>query len=175
MKKILFYAAATCVAFMASCGGGSKEAGKAEKAVDDEAFYATQPVVSGQYRAFSYDITGGNNPRKGKFDGRLLVSLSPSDPCGMYVYENGNRAKIDYKIVLKAPFEKGDSGVYKTVDTRDLPVTISSDSLGYVLSFEKKGTDATTQIKIGFEKDPMSTGTAIEMMERISTAMQKNK
>lgn len=175
MRKFLYFAAAAFVAVMASCGGGSKESAKADKAVDDEAFYATQPVVSGQYRAFSYDITGGTNPRKGKYDGRLIVSLSPSEPSGMYVYENGNRAKIDYKIVLSAPFEKGDSGVYKTVDAHNLPVTISSDSLGYVLQFEKKSGDTQSQIKIGFEKDPMSTGSALEMMEKMSAAIQKNK
>ncbi len=174
MKKFLYFAAAACMVAMASCGGGSKDA-KSDKAVDDEAFYATQPVVSGQYRAFSYDIVGGNNPRKGKYDGRLLMALSPSEPCVMYVYENGNRAKIDYKIVLNAPFEKGDSGVYKTVDAHNLPVTISSDSLGYVLAFEKKSGDAETHIKIGFEKDPMSTASALEMMERIASQMQKNK
>ncbi|MDE5880311.1 MAG: hypothetical protein K2H60_01150 [Muribaculaceae bacterium] len=176
MKTIRFFAAAACMALMASCGGGAKENSTAsEKAVDDDAFYATQPVVSGQYRAVSYDIIGGANPRKGKFDGRLLISLSPTDPSGMYVYENGNRTKIDYKIVLKTPFEKGDSGVYKTLDVNDLPVTISSDSIGYVLSFEKNSGDKQSQIKIGFEKEPMSTGSALEMMERITTALQKNK
>lgn len=175
MKKFLFYAMAAFMAVMVSCGGGSKDSGKAEKAVDDAAFYATQPIVSGQYRAYNYDITGIATPRKGKFDGRLLVSLSPSDPCGMYVYENGNRAKIDYKIVLKAPFEKGDSGIYKTVDAHNLPVTLTPDSLGYILAFERKSGDGQAQIKIGFEKDPMSTGTALEIMERISAAIQKNK
>lgn len=176
MKTIRFFAAAAFMALMASCGGGSKEnSAAAEKAIDDDAFYATQPVVSGQYRAVSYDITGGNNPRKGKYDGRLIISLSPSEPSGMYVYENGNRAKIDYKIVLKTPFEKGDSGIYKTLDVNDLPVTISSDSIGYLLSFEKGSGDNQSQIKIGFEKDPMSTGSALEMMERITAAIQKNK
>ena len=86
MKTIRFFAAAACMALMASCGGGAKENSAAsEKAVDDEAFYATQPVVSGQYRAVSYDIAGGNNPRKGKFDGRLLIKLSHTDPSGMYL------------------------------------------------------------------------------------------
>lgn len=175
MKRILFYAAAVFIGLMASCGGGGKESGKADKAIDDEAFYATQPVMSGQYRAFNYDIVGGANPRKGKFDGRIIFSLSPSEPCGIYVFENGNRAKIDYKIVMNTPFEKGDSGVYKTVDAHNLPVTISPDSLGYVLQFEKKSGDTPTQIKIGFDKDPMSTGTALEMMEKITQTIQKNK
>lgn len=170
MKTIRFFAAAACLAVMASCGGGASKEKAVEKAVDDEAFYATQPLVSGQYRADSYDITGPNE-RKGKFDGRVLIALQPSNPSAIYVYENGNRAKIDYMVALEAPFEKGDSGVYKTVDVNKLPVTITPDSLGYVLSFEKKD----SKVKIGFEKDPMSTGTALEMVERINTARQKNK
>ncbi len=169
MKTLRMFAAAACMIMLAACGGGAKE-GATEKAVDDAAFYATQPVVSGQYRATNYDITG-TNPRKGKFDGRLLISLSPSEQSGMYVYENGNRTKIDYKIVLKAPFEKGDSGVYKTVDVNDLPVTISADSAGYVLAFQKSNAD----VKIGFESEPMSTGSAVEVMEKISSTIQKNK
>lgn len=170
MKTIRLFAAFACMAMFASCGGGAKDSTRTEKAVDDAEFYATQPVVSGQYRAVSYDIAG-SNARKGKFDGRLLISLSPSEQSGMYVYENGNRAKIDYKIVLKTPFEKGDSDIYKTVDVNDLPVTITPDSLGYILAFEKNN----SQVKIGFESEPMTTGSAIEMMERISTAIQKNK
>ncbi|MBD5299635.1 MAG: hypothetical protein HDS22_06680 [Bacteroides sp.] len=169
MKTSKLFAAAALL-LLASCGGNnSKEATAEATQVAETAFIETQPVPSGQYRAVSYDITG-KNPRKGKFDGRLLISLSP-DQSGMYVYENGNRAKIDYKVVLKAPFEKGDSGVYKTVDVNDLPVTIAPDSTDYVLAFKKGETD----IKIGFESEPMSTGTALEMMERISAMIQKNK
>ena len=89
----------------------------------------------------------------------------------MYVFENGNRAKIDYKIVLKQPFEKGDSGVFRTVDVNDLPVTISADSTLYTLSFEKN----KHQVNISFEQEPMNTGTALEIMERISAQIQKNK
>ena len=87
---------------MVSCGGNKQASESTVKAVDDDTFYATQPVKSGQYRAVSYDIVG-DNTRKGKFDGRVLISLSP-EQSGMYVFENGNRAKIDYKLVLKKPF-----------------------------------------------------------------------
>lgn len=152
----------------AACSGGAKEQ-KGETAVDDEAFYATQPVKSGQYRAVRYDIAG-EKARKGAFDGRVLISLSP-EQSGMYVFENGNRAKIDYKIVLKEPFAKGDSGVFRAIDVNDLPVTISPDSTLYILSFEKN----KHQVSISFEQEPMKTGSALEIMERISAQIQKNK
>lgn len=169
MTKKMIFAMAAFFLTLASCGG-NKAAGEAqEKAVDDDAFYATQPVPSGVYGADSYDIQG-EGARKGKFDGRVIIALSPEN-SGMYVYENGNRAKIDYKLVLKAPFEKGDSGLYKAVDVNDLPVTIATDSTVYILSFEKN----KRQIKIGFDPKPTSTGTALQMLERISTQIQKNK
>lgn len=153
---------------MVSCGGNKQASESTVKAVDDDTFYATQPVKSGQYRAVSYDIVG-DNTRKGKFDGRVLISLSP-EQSGMYVFENGNRAKIDYKLVLKKPFEKGDSGRYTTVDVNDLPVTITTDSL-YVLSFEK----GKNKISIDFDPTPMNTGSALEIMEKISAQIQKTK
>jgi len=151
-----------------ACSGGTKEQ-KSETPVDDEVFYATQPVTSGQYRAVRYDIAG-DRARKGMFDGRVLLSLSP-EQSGMYVFENGNRAKIDYKVVLKHPFEKGDSGVFRAVDVNGLPVTISTDSTVYTLSFEKNG----HKVNISFESEPMNTGSALEIMERISAQIQKNK
>lgn len=166
--KISVILASAALMIFAACSGGAKES-KAEKAVDDDAFYATQPVKSGQYRAVSYDIAG-DNARKGKFDGRVLISLSP-EQSGMYVFENGNRAKIDYKLVLKQPFEKGDSGVYRTVDVNDLPVTISTDSTVYTLSFEKN----KHQVKIGFESQPMNVFTALEAMERISKQLKNSE
>ena len=167
MKAYSFITAALLSLFMIACSGSGKEQ-KSDTPVDDEAFYATQPVQSGQYRAVRYDITG-DNARKGMFDGRILIALSPAQ-SGMYVFENGNRAKIDYKIVLKQPFEKGDSGVYRTVDVNDLPVTITTDSL-YVLSFEKN----KHQVNISFEPEPMNTGSALEILERIGAQLQKNK
>ncbi len=168
MKFYSIIAAALLSLMFAACSGGAKEQ-KSETPVDDEAFYSTQPVTSGQYRAVRYDIAG-EKARKGMFDGRVLISLSP-EQSGMYVFENGNRAKIDYKIVLKQPFEKGDSGVFRTVDVNDLPVTISADSTLYTLSFEKN----KHQVNISFEQEPMNTGTALEIMERISAQIQKNK
>lgn len=154
---------------MASCGGNKAASDNEEKKVDDAAFYATQPVASGQYRAVSYDITGDSG-RKGKFDGRIIMALSP-EQSGLYVYENGNRAKIEYKVVLQKPFEKGDSGIYRTVDLNGLPVTVSTDSTIYTLNFEKN----KNKVSIGFESEPMSTGTALEMMERMAKQIQENK
>ena len=119
-------------------------------------------MESGEYLADSYDITG-KNERSGKFDGRILVSLSP-EQSALYVYENGNRAKIDYKILLSKPFEKGDSGIYVSSDTKGKTVTISTDSTSYTLSFDKN----ESNIKIGFDKTPKTTGTAVEMLERIT-------
>lgn len=167
MKLYSIFATAVMTLLFVACSGTAKEQKEAAP-VDDAAFYSTQPLKSGQYRAVRYDIEGEKG-RKGMFDGRILVSLSP-DQSGMYVFENGNRAKIDYKIVLKKPFEKGDSGVYRTVDVNDRPITIQTDSL-YVLSFEKN----KHKIDITFEPSPMNTGSALEIMERISAQIQKNK
>jgi hypothetical protein len=43
-------------------------------------------------------------------------------------------------------------------------VTISTDSTSYTLSFDKN----ESNIKIGFDKTPKTTGTAVEMLERIT-------
>ena len=162
-------AAAAFMLALASCGGSNQSQSQETNAVDDETFYATQPLVSGLYGADRYDIAG-EDARKGKFDGRVLVALSP-ETSALYVYENGNRAKIDYMVALKAPFEKGDSGVYTAVDVNNLPVTISADSASYVLSFEKN----QKKVQIGFDQKPTSTGTALEIVERINAQRQKNK
>ncbi len=169
MKTTSIFSIFSMLLLLAACGGNTKE--NAESApVDDDAFYSTQPVHSGLYNAVSYDITGGSNPRKGKFDGRLFITLSP-ETSALYVFENGNRTKIDYKVVLEKPFEKGDSGVYRTVDVNGLPVTIAPNSLDYILSFEKN----KAKVEIGFESKPKSTGTAFEILERMNEAIQKNK
>lgn len=160
------------VIFMASytsCGNSSSTQSKEKQAVDDEAFYATQPVNSGLYEADYYDITG-TNPRKGHFDGRIYFSLSP-ETSAFYVFENGNRTKIDYIVNLQKPFEKGDSGIYRTVDVKDRPVSISSDSAAYYLNFQRSGED----IKISFNPKPRHTGSAVEIMEKMAAQNQKNK
>lgn len=169
MKTKGFILMATSLMMLASCGGGAAKQEAAEQVAEAEAqFEASQPLECGQYRAVSYDIEGAG-ARKGKFDGRLLVSLSPEINC-MYVYENGNRAKINYKVVLARPFEKNDTA-FVSVDNKDLPVVLAKDSLDWQLSFSK----GESKIKIGFESSPMSTGTPVEMIERINAAIEKNK
>ena len=151
-------AALSFTACSSANGSGSEESTPTETGD----FVISQPLESGEYLADSYDITG-KNERSGKFDGRILVSLSP-EQSALYVYENGNRAKIDYKILLSKPFEKGDSGIYVSSDTKGKTVTISTDSTSYTLSFDKN----ESHIKIGFDKTPKTTGTAVEMLERIT-------
>lgn len=171
MKATSIFSLFAAMLLFVSCGGGSKE--KAASApVDDDAFYATQPVHSGLYDATSYDIQG-QNARKGKFDGRIFFTLNPDTAMksAIYIYENGNRAKIDYKIVLDRPFEKGDSGVYKTVDAKGLPVVIAPDSTDFVLKFEK----GSTKVEIGFDKAPRNTWPALETLERMNKQIQENK
>ena len=170
MKKILKPTVIAAFTFFfgllvfTSCGGGTA---KEENKVDDEGFYKTQPVVSGLYDADYYDITG-TNPRKGHFDGRIYFSLSP-DLSAFYVFENGNRTKIDHVVSLQKPFEKGDSGIYYSVDNKNNPVTINTDSTMYVIDF----TRGVENLKITFNPKPRHTGTAVEILEKMNA--QKNK
>ena len=152
---------------LSSCSGSASKSAEAAE-TDDDAFYATQPVHSGLYDADYYNITG-SNPRKGHFDGRIYFSLSP-ETSAFYVFENGNRTKINVLGVMPKPFEKGDSGIYSTVDKNNLPVTINTDSTAYILSFkEKDGTD----YNITFTPKPRHTGTAVEILEKINAQRKK--
>lgn len=155
-----------CMLILNSCGSNSTSQKEVIK-VDDEAFYATQPVHSGLYDADYYDITG-TNARKGRFDGRIYFSLSP-ETSAFYVFENGNRTKIDYTVSLQRPFEKGDSGIYRSVDTKDRPVTICTDSTMYVLDFQR----GQENLQITFNPKPRHEGNALEILEKM--AAQKNK
>ena len=150
-----------------SCAGNTSSKSEESVKVDDEAFYATQPVHSGLYDADYYDISG-SNARKGRFDGRIYFSLSP-ELSAFYVFENGNRTKIDYLVSLKKPFEKNDSGIYYSIDSKDHPVTINTDSTMYVLDFMRGSED----LKITFSPKPRHEGTAVEILEKMSA--QKNK
>ena len=150
-----------------SCGGNTNKAQEEEANVEDDAFYATQPIHSGFYDADWYDITG-RNARKGRFDGRIYFALSPK-MSGLYVFENGNRTKIDYVLGLKEPFKKGADGVYSTLDNKDKPVTINTDSTTYFLTF----LHSNDTIQIGFNPKPRHIGTALEMLEKMNA--QKSK
>lgn len=171
MKTTAFFSFVAGMLLFASCGGNAKQNSDsaAVAPVDEAAFAATQPMESGLYDASYYDIQG-TNARKGHFDGRVFVSLSP-EQSAFYVFENGNRAKIDYKVVLKKPFEKGDSGVYSTVDVKDLPVTLVPDSIGYVLNFEKPN----VKVAISIDKNPRSTWSPLETLEKMNEQIKKKK
>ncbi len=160
MKKIIPFIA---LALLASCGSkGDKAADSQESA---EEFNASQPITSGEYRAYYYNMTG-KDERKGAFDGRVLTSLSP-EMSVFYVYENGNRVKIDNTVILQAPLAKNDT-VWTALDKAGNPVTLKVDSV-YVLNYVK----GDSQVAITFEKDAMQTATATEMMERIANKRQK--
>ena len=156
-----------CMMSLNSCGSSSNKDKEQASKVDDETFYASQPIHSGLYDADYYDITG-TNPRKGHFDGRIYFSLSP-ETSAFYVFENGNRTKIDYTVTLKKPFERNDSGVYCSIDAKDRPVTINTDSTMYVLDFQRGSDD----LRITFNPKPRSTGSALEILEKM--AEKKNK
>ncbi|MCM1369035.1 MAG: hypothetical protein NC204_01545 [Candidatus Amulumruptor caecigallinarius] len=163
MRKTLFGCTALLAIAIASCNSSS---GKTETAEADAEFAAAQPMESGQYSVTGYKITG-KNAMEGKFDGRMLISLSP-EASSLYVYENGNRTGIDYKVVLSKSFEKKDS-VYVGADSKGRPVRITPDSSGYRLTFEKAADTCSFQV----EKAPLSTGTPFEILERINKQMQK--
>ena len=169
MKILHLILIAGSLGLVSSCA--SKSAGTAESATQtaeaDASFIDSQPLESGLYDADYYDITG-TNARRGHFDGRVYLSLSP-EISAFYVFENGNRTKIDYLVSLKAPFERGDSGVYRTTDVKGLPVTLSTDSTTYMLSFEKNGSDVT----IGINPKPRHTGTPLEILEKINEMKKK--
>ena len=150
-----------------ACGNTKSAENEQAQGVDDEAFYETQPLHSGLYDASYFDITG-TNARKGHFDGRLYFSLSP-ETSALYVFENGNRTKIDYMVNLQRPFEKGDSGVYATVDTKDRLVKIIPDSADYKLNFQRSGEDIT----ITFNPKPRHTGSALDILEKMATQKKK--
>lgn len=166
MYKIISLSFIAGLLALASCGGATKTEETTAK-VDDEAFYKTQPIHSGLYDADYYDITGTNS-RKGRFDGRIYFSLSP-ETSAFYVFENGNRTKIDYTVTLQRPFEKNDSGLYVSVDSKDRPVSICTDSTMYVLDFQRSGED----LKITFNPKPRHEGSALDILEKM--AAQKNK
>lgn len=160
MKK-LFLIPLLALLALASCGGGEKK----EAPTDDAAFYASQPLKSGEYAATYYKIA--KPERKGNFDGRMIVALSP-DGSGIYVYENGNRAKIDYRIMLDKPFA-ADSGRYESTDNQGGRVVIAPDSSGYLLSFERKG----SPVEIRFERKALTEGSASEMWKRIRSRLSE--
>ena len=152
------------LALLVSCGSKTDN-GTKQETEDIETFNASQPLGSGEYRAVYYDITGKND-RKGAFDGRVYTSLSP-EMSVFYVFENGNRVKINDRVILEAPLAKNDS-VWTALDKSGNPVTLKVDSV-YVLNYVK----GESKVAITFEKEAMQTATATEIMDRKANKIQK--
>lgn len=168
LKQLNFWAIFLLAVFtLSSCSGSSSSKSEETAAVDDDAFYATQPVHSGLYDADYYDIAGPN-ARKGRFDGRIYFSLSPKTSA-INVFENGNRTKIDYLVGLEKPFEKDANGVYSDTDMKGKPVTINTDSTTYFLKFIHFNDTVT----IGFSPKARHLGSAIDILEKMTD--RKNK
>ena len=172
MKKklftVIFALIVTIVAFNSCNGNKSENQEEATEKVDNAAFNETQPVHSGLYDANYYNITG-TNPRKGQFDGRVFFSLSP-EMSAIYVFENGNRTKIDNTITLKHPFEKNDSGVYISIDQKDRTVCIYPDSTHFVLSYQYSG----DTLNISFNSKARYEGSPLEILEKITAQKKKD-
>ena len=173
-KFVYFMAAfsfflAGCMLTLNSCAG-NKTAKAEEETTEaaDEAFYENQPLESGLYDADYYDIVG-KNARKGKFDGRIYFGLQPSpNPSAINVFENGNRTKIDYILVLEKPFEKNDSGIFVTTDKKNNPVCVVPDSI-----YELKFINGSDTVQINFNPKPRHTATGVEVIEKINERRQK--
>lgn len=166
MKALKFIAVAGVVFAMASCGNSASKEQAAETEAQSEEFYAAQPVESGVYDASYFDIQGKDS-RKGQFDGRVIFSLSP-DQSAILVYENGNRTKIKHVIMLKVPFEKGDS-TWSATDAKGLPVIVSSDSTSNFIDYVAN----SDTVKITFNKEPRTKYTPFEALEKINELAKK--
>lgn len=149
-----------------ACGNNSAKTAEEEDTPDEATFLANQPLESGLYDADYYDITG-KNPRKGHFDGRIYFGLTPKTSA-INVFENGNRTKIDYTVVLKQSFEKTDSGTYCAIDMKDNPVVVIPDTT-YCLKF----IHFNDTVQIGFSPKPRSTASGLEILEKIKERKEK--
>jgi len=162
MKKLVLLSAATVAMLAASCGGN-----KSEDKVDDSAeFAASQPLVSGEYRAVSFQDTASSAVRT-RFDGRILLALSP-DNSGIYIYENGNRTRFKASVSLSAPFEKQDS-IYVAADKDSHAIKLIKGTDIDTLTIYRAG----KPVKVAFERKPMSEMTATEVWGRISAQIAK--
>lgn len=153
-------------ALMQSCTGNANE--KNESAQSVSSAMAPQPLENGVYEASYYNIEG-KGERKGNFDGRVMVSLDQNKSV-IFVYENGNRAKIRYILSLDTPFKK-DSVTYYSAASANGNVVLNTASQPYSLTFSK----GVSQITIDFDSLPKSTGTAFEMLERINNQINQDK
>lgn len=158
MKKTLFILAVGLTFFMGACGSNAEKEG--EHVMTPEEFEENRPFESGTYQVNYYDITG-ENERKGHFDGRMLASLDPEVGV-LYFFENGNRAKIKYRIILDKPFEKGEDGIYVARDKDGNLVIVSSDSTSHI-NFKKND----SKIRLDFDIKPINTQPAKDVLDKI--------
>lgn len=167
MKKFYLIAA---VSLLIGAGSCTKTEQKTEQeSTEAVEFYAAQPTDSGVYSATYYSIVEkGDTVKKGKFDGRVIVALDP-DRSGLYVFENGNRTKIDYRLVLKGSFEETEEDVYKAETQDGKQLTWTENGAEYHLSIETP--EKTVTIKIN--RNPIAMTTAADAWERISRQLNK--
>lgn len=164
MNYINFFSLSALVLAMSACGGNSRKA--AEETPSDEAsFFESQPLASGIYDATYFDIKGKDS-RKGAFDGRVIVSVSP-DQNAVFVYENGNRTKIKHLMMLDAPFEMSE-GVYSST-SKGLPVTLSPDSVDCRIKYVANGDTVT----ITFGQKARNTYQPLEALRKIQEEVSK--
>lgn len=164
MKYTKFLSASALVLAMAACGGNSQKASE-ETAAEEAGFYENQPLESGMYDASYFDIKGKDS-RKGAFDGRVIVSVSP-EQSAIFVYENGNRTKIKHLLMLDAPLEKADS-LY-TSASKGLPVTLASDSTDYKVNYISNSDTVT----ITFSQKARSAYQPLEALQKIQEEASK--
>lgn len=169
MKKILsLLSAIVLLTGFSACSGGAESKEKADStAAAEKTFYESQPLESGLYDASYFNIEG-ENARKGHFDGRVYFAISP-DLTAIYVFENGNRTKIDYYMAMQKPFEKTDSGTYVTSEPNGRIVMLRPDSTFFDLSFEK----GSQQVCITLDRKPRHTGDYMQILEKINETREK--
>ncbi len=163
MKAIKILCLSSLLLALGSCGNSQKAA--EETTAPDETFYAAQPIESGIYDATYFNIKGKDN-RKGAFDGRVIVSISPKQNA-MFVYENGNRTKIKHIVMLDAPFEKGD-GSY-TAASKGAPVSLATDSANYIVNYINNNDTVT----ITFNRQARSKYEPLEALKKIQEEASK--
>lgn len=164
MKYTKFLCASALILALSACGGNSQKASE-EAAAEEAGFYEAQPLESGIYDATYFDIKGKDS-RKGAFDGRVIVSVSP-EQSAIFVFENGNRTKIKHLLMLDAPFEKADEGY--TSASKGLPVSLASDSSAYKVNYISNSDTVT----ITFNQKARSTYQPLEALQKIQDEASK--
>lgn len=165
MKTIAFAAASTLM-LLTGCSGNKSADAAGKAAADDEAFYASQPIESGEYRAVSFQYGDAAADRE-RFDGRVLIALKPTS-SGILIYENGNRTHFKAAMMLSKAFEKSDS-TYTATDSKGDAVRLIKGSAGTdTLAFPKEG----KTVKVAFESKPSPALSPADAWERINARLK---